>query len=154
MTAFLKMHGLGNDFAIFDARTFSIPLDMATAKAIADRRRGIGCDQVIVMEPAKGANAFMRIFNADGGDRFDKNRSWQNGPTEVGIRANAQGFDLNRDYVKAEAPETRASLAAFNRWDPDVFVDLHTTDGSFHGYALTYSPSLWPGADPYTRDSI
>ena len=68
MTAFLKMHGLGNDFAIFDARTFSIPLDMATAKAIADRRRGIGCDQVIVMEPAKGANAFMRIFNADGGE--------------------------------------------------------------------------------------
>ncbi len=68
MTAFLKMHGLGNDFAIFDARTFPIPLDAATAKAIADRRRGIGCDQVIVMEPAKGANAFMRIFNADGGE--------------------------------------------------------------------------------------
>ena len=68
MTAFLKMHGLGNDFAIFDARTFPIPLDTATARAIADRRRGIGCDQVIVMEPAKGANAFMRIFNADGGE--------------------------------------------------------------------------------------
>jgi len=68
MTAFLKMHGLGNDFAIFDARTFPLALDAASAKAIADRRRGIGCDQVIVMEPAKGANAFMRIFNADGGE--------------------------------------------------------------------------------------
>ena len=69
MTSFLKMHGLGNDFAIFDARTFPVPIDAATAKAVADRRRGIGCDQVIVMEPAKnGAAAFMRIFNADGGE--------------------------------------------------------------------------------------
>jgi diaminopimelate epimerase len=68
MTSFLKMHGLGNDFAIFDARTFPLPVDAKTARAIADRRRGIGCDQVIVMEPAKGANAFMRIFNADGGE--------------------------------------------------------------------------------------
>jgi diaminopimelate epimerase len=68
MTAFLKMHGLGNDFAIFDARAFPLALDAAKARAIADRRRGIGCDQVIVMEPAKGANAFMRIFNADGGE--------------------------------------------------------------------------------------
>src|SRR5215510_8135190 len=68
MTSFLKMHGLGNDFAIFDARTFAVPVDAKTARAIADRRRGIGCDQVIVMEPTKGANAFMRIFNADGGE--------------------------------------------------------------------------------------
>ena len=68
MTSFLKMHGLGNDFAIFDARTFPLALDQAGARAVADRRRGIGCDQVIVMEPAKGANAFMRIFNADGGE--------------------------------------------------------------------------------------
>ena len=69
MTTFLKMHGLGNDFVIFDARIFPLPLDPITAKAIADRKRGIGCDQVIVMEPAKnGAGAFMRIFNADGGE--------------------------------------------------------------------------------------
>jgi hypothetical protein len=97
------------------------------------------------------------IYNADGNERFapqSVNRTEQNGPELVGQRPNGQGLDLNRDYVKAEAPETRASLAAFNRWDPDVFVDLHTTDGSFHGYALTYAPSLWPGADPYTRDSI
>jgi murein tripeptide amidase MpaA len=97
------------------------------------------------------------IYNADGNERFASqsvNRTEQNGPEWVGQRPNGQGLDLNRDYVKAEAPETRASLAAFNRWDPDVFVDLHTTDGSFHGYALTYAPSLWPGADPYTRDSL
>ena len=75
----------------------------------------------------------------------------------MGQRPNAQRLDLNRDYVKAEAPETRASLAAFEKWDPDVFVDLHTTDGSFHGYALTYAPSLNPAArdaGAYTRDSL
>jgi len=100
------------------------------------------------------------IYNADGNERFASqsvNRTEQNGPEMVGIRANAQSLDLNRDYVKAEAPETRASLAMFSRWDPDVFVDLHTTDGSFHGYALTYSPSLSPAAvfgGVYARDSL
>ncbi|MDQ6635696.1 MAG: M14 family metallopeptidase, partial [Gemmatimonadota bacterium] len=96
------------------------------------------------------------IYNADGNERVgpqDRQRTEQNGPELVGQRPNAQGLDLNRDYVKAEAPETRASLAMFNTWDPDVFVDLHTTDGSFHGYALTYSPSLNPAAPlgDYTR---
>ena len=102
----------------------------------------------------------MPIYNADGNERFGPqavNRTEQNGPEMVGQRPNAQRLDLNRDYMKAEAPETRASLAAFEKWDPDVFVDLHTTDGSFHGYALTYSPSLNPAArdaGAYTRDSL
>jgi murein tripeptide amidase MpaA len=99
------------------------------------------------------------IYNADGNERWGAQaaqRSAQNGPERVGQRANAQGLDLNRDYIKAEAPETRASLAAFEEWDPDVFVDLHTTNGSYHGYALTYSPSLYPGlpAALLARDSL
>ncbi len=98
-------------------------------------------------------------YNADGNEKFasqEVNRTEQNGPERVGVRANGQGLDLNRDYIKAEAPETRASLAMFNRWDPDVFVDLHTTDGSFHGYALTYAPPLNPAGllGWYARDSI
>ena len=98
-------------------------------------------------------------YNADGNEKFasqELNRGAQNGPAWVGQRANGQGLDLNRDYVKAEAPETRASLAMFNKWDPDIFVDLHTTDGSFHGYALTYAPPLNPAAPlgVFTRDSI
>lgn len=69
MTAFLKMHGLGNDFAVFDARDGSLVLDEATAKAVADRRFGIGCDQVIVIgRGVNGADATMRILNADGGE--------------------------------------------------------------------------------------
>ena len=100
------------------------------------------------------------VYNADGNDHFGPqavNRTEQNGPERVGERANAQHLDLNRDFVKAEAPETRLTLAMFQTWDPDVFVDLHTTDGSFHGYALTYAPSLNPAAmftGPYTRDSL
>jgi hypothetical protein len=99
------------------------------------------------------------IYNADGNERFgpqERQRSEQNGPELVGQRPNAQGLDLNRDYVKAEAPETRASLAMFAAWNPDVFVDLHTTDGSFHGYALTYSPSLNPAAPlgDFTRELL
>lgn len=89
------------------------------------------------------------IYNADGNEKWgpqERQRGAQNGPEQVGQRPNAQGFDLNRDYIKAEAPETRASLAMFNRWDPHLFMDLHTTNGSYHGYALTYSPSLHPGS--------
>ena len=99
------------------------------------------------------------IYNVDGNERTAsqaRNRGEQNGPEIVGERANGQGLDLNRDYVKAEAPETRASLAMFAAWDPDVFVDLHTTNGSYHGYALTYSPSLHPAAPlgAYTHDIL
>jgi Zinc carboxypeptidase len=89
------------------------------------------------------------VYNADGNENIAPqtiNRTEQNGPVLVGTRANAMGLDLNRDYTKAEAPETRAALSAFVAWDPDMFVDLHTTDGSYHGYALTYAPSLHPGA--------
>ena len=89
------------------------------------------------------------IYNADGNERFGpqaRQRSEQQGPELVGQRPNAAGLDLNRDYIKAEAPETYGSLRMFERWNPDVFVDLHTTDGSLHGYALTYSPSLNPAA--------
>jgi hypothetical protein len=99
------------------------------------------------------------IYNADGNERFGpqaRQRSEQQGPELVGQRPNAAGLDLNRDYIKAEAPETRASLRMFALWNPDVFVDLHTTDGSLHGYALTYSPSLNPASPlgDYTRELL
>jgi diaminopimelate epimerase len=69
MTQFRKMHGLGNDFVVFDARKQPLALDSATARAIADRRFGIGCDQVIVIEPGHGKfDAVMKIQNADGGE--------------------------------------------------------------------------------------
>jgi hypothetical protein len=98
------------------------------------------------------------IYNIDGNEDLGpqaRNRPEQNGPELIGRRPNAAGRDLNRDYMKAEAPETRASLAMFNAWNPDVFVDLHTTNGSMHGYALTYSPPLNPASPlgPLARDT-
>ncbi|MBK1697076.1 diaminopimelate epimerase [Rhodovibrio salinarum] len=68
--AFTKMHGLGNDFVVVDARTLPFALDDATARRIADRRTGVGCDQLIVLEPATDprAHLLMRIRNSDGGE--------------------------------------------------------------------------------------
>ena len=65
---FRKMHGLGNDFVIFDARREPLEIDGARARAIADRRTGIGCDQLILLEPSDRADVRMRIWNADGGE--------------------------------------------------------------------------------------
>jgi len=69
-TAFVKMHGLGNDFVVLDARADAIRLDDKAARAIADRHRGVGCDQLLILEPprAPGADVFMRIRNADGSE--------------------------------------------------------------------------------------
>jgi diaminopimelate epimerase len=65
---FLKMHGLGNDFVVFDAREAPLEMDGARARAVADRRTGVGCDQLIVLEPSEKADVRMRIWNADGGE--------------------------------------------------------------------------------------
>jgi hypothetical protein len=89
------------------------------------------------------------IYNADGNEKISlNNRTAQNGPIGgVGTRENAKGFDLNRDYMKLETPEANALVGLFNRWDPHLTVDLHTTNGSYHGYHLTYAPTLNPNAD-------
>ena len=74
---------------------------------------------------------FVPIFNIDGAERFGPgNRPNQRGPEEMGFRATAQNLNLNRDYVKAEAPEMQAMLGLLDAWDPLVYVDLHTTDGA------------------------
>ena len=65
---FRKMNGLGNDFVMLDARAHPLALKAAQIAAIADRNGGIGCDQVIALEPSDFADVFMRIWNADGGE--------------------------------------------------------------------------------------
>lgn len=104
----------------------------------------------------------LPIYNIDGNEQFgpqSRHRAHQLGPEQVGVRANGQGLDLNRDYVKLEAHETQAAMKQlFTRWDPDVFLDLHATNGTLHGYHLTYSPPLHPDVEPallaYTRDEL
>jgi hypothetical protein len=90
------------------------------------------------------------IYNADGNEKINvMNRTAQNGPLGgVGVRENSKGLDLNRDYMKLESPEAQSMVRLFNRWDPHLTVDLHTTNGSYHGYHLTYSIPLNPTIDP------
>lgn len=79
-------------------------------------------------------------FNADGANRVGTaHRPGQNGPElGCGRRENAQELDLNRDFIKLESPEVRALVSWARRWDPDVFIDTHTTNGSRHRYLLTF----------------
>ena len=89
-------------------------------------------------------------YNADGNEKVSPaNRTAQNGPINgVGTRENSKGLDLNRDHMKLDSAEARSLVGMMNRWDPHVSVDLHTTNGSYHAYHLTYSPTLNPNADP------
>jgi hypothetical protein len=74
---------------------------------------------------------FVPVFNVDGHERFGAwNRPNQVGPEAMGWRVTAQNFNLNRDYVKADAPEMQAMLALENAWDPIATIDLHVTDGA------------------------
>ena len=74
---------------------------------------------------------FVPVFNIDGHERFKEwNRPNQRGPVEMGWRTTAQNLNLNRDYVKADAPEMQAMLALVNAWDPLAYVDLHVTNGA------------------------
>lgn len=100
------------------------------------------------------------LFNADGNERVDiRNRRRQHGPMGgMGTRSNAMGLDLNRDQMKLDAPESRSLVKLYNDYDPHISVDLHTTNGTHHGYHLTYAPPLHPSTpaevDGFLRDSL
>jgi hypothetical protein len=89
------------------------------------------------------------IYNADGNERVSlTNRPGQLGPIGgMGQRPNAMQLDLNRDHIKLESPEARSQALLLRRYDPHVAMDLHTTDGSVHGYHLTYAEPLHPATD-------
>jgi hypothetical protein len=86
------------------------------------------------------------IYNADGNERIRlAERPLQNGPLGgVGRRPNAQDLDLNRDHIKLESPEARSLARLLTAYDPHLGVDLHTTNGTYHAYQLTYAPPLHP----------
>lgn len=82
---------------------------------------------------------FVPNYSADSNDQMGpQNRPGQVGPKVMGRRANPQRLDLNRDFVKLEAPETRALVGLINKANPHLFIDCHTTNGSKHRYPLTY----------------
>jgi len=101
------------------------------------------------------------LFNPDGNEKISPaNRTYQNGPVNgVGVRHNGQLLDLNRDGMKAESPEVRGVITnVFNRWDPSVFMDCHTTNGSYHVEPVTFTWMVNPNGDRslinYMRDKM
>ena len=89
------------------------------------------------------------IYNVDGHERVSAyNRINQNGPEKTGWRTQARNLNLNRDYMKADAPETRAFLKLWSRWLPDLFVDTHVTDGADFQYDTTYGIDTGPDVFP------
>lgn len=101
------------------------------------------------------------LINPDGNQKISAlNRTSQNGPVNgVGIRYNGQVLDLNRDAMKAESPEIKGVIEnVFNRWDPSIFMDCHTTDGSFHVEPVTFTWIVNPNGSTslisYMRDRM
>jgi len=97
------------------------------------------------------------IYNADGNDKLDsRNRRSQHGsPKRVGERRSGEGHDLNRDAIKAEALETKGLIKnCLIKWDPILLLDMHTTNGSWHGYSLTYAPTYTQTAHPGPRTYV
>jgi hypothetical protein len=91
---------------------------------------------------------YIPVFSVDGHENTSPyHRINQDGPASQGFRGQSQYLNLNRDYLKADAPEMRAWLALWNRWLPDFLIDVHTTDGADYQYDLT-----WYTEDPHKLD--
>ena len=118
---FIKMHGLGNDFVVLDARQRNIGLGGAHARAIADRRLGIGCDQLLVIDPPENgqgngaADVFMRIFNADGAEAEACGN---------GTRCVAQLVMAEKETAEARIETKAGMLTAVRAEDGDIAVDV------------------------------
>ena len=111
-------------------------------RSVAKGERPLWLDSVVLL--------INPIYNADGNERVNlRNRGRQNGPVGgMGQRHNAQDFDLNRDCTKLETSEARSLARMMTEYDPHVAIDLHTTDGSAHGFYLTYQTSVSPNTSP------
>ncbi|MEX0964484.1 MAG: M14 family metallopeptidase [Pseudohongiellaceae bacterium] len=112
-------------------------------------KQALLANQIILLLP---------VYNSDGNDQMttDSRPSQEGSPLQAGQRT-AHGYDLNRDGMIVDTIETAALYRnVIQRWDPDVFVDLHTTNGTWHGYSLTYAPSYHTagqaGPSDYTSD--
>jgi murein tripeptide amidase MpaA len=111
--------------------------------AITKSRAGLLKDTILL---------FVPIYNVDGHEMASPyNRINQNGPDEMGWRGTSANLNLNRDYMKADAPETRAFLRLWNEWKPDFFFDLHVTDGADFQYNITYEYAHFQEVSPHIK---
>lgn len=135
---FIKIHGLGNDFVVIDRRETPIAVDSALAAALADRHRGIGCDQVILLDNAADADLGMRIFNADGGEV----EACGNATRAVGLLAG-----------RAVRIATRAGILAADPMGDEVRVDMGRPGFAWEAIPLAYAmdtlamPVAWEELD-------
>jgi hypothetical protein len=130
-----------------ELRAIGKPAVLIMANIHAGEVEGKEACQMLIREVANGRLAglldhqvilVIPIFNADGNDKLGKNRQ-DNGPEVAGVRYNGQSLDLNRDYTKLESPEVGALVRLFNTWNPVLFVDMHTTNGSYHREPVSYT---------------
>jgi hypothetical protein len=92
---------------------------------------------------------FVPILNVDGHERSSPyNRINQRGPENMGWRTNARNLNLNRDYTKLDTPEIRAMIEVINSWKPDLYLDIHVTDGVDYQYDITWGGQPGPGYSP------
>ncbi|HPW67291.1 MAG TPA: M14 family zinc carboxypeptidase [Salinivirgaceae bacterium] len=129
-----KVHNSGNAVLIIQANIHAGEPDGNDAGMLLIKR--------MIAEKSYPHNVtilFLPVVNPDGLARFGAyNRINQNGPEEVGWRVTAQNLDLNRDFIKADAPEMQYWLKMYNTWMPDFFIDCHVTDGADFQYVITY----------------
>ncbi len=93
---------------------------------------------------------FVPILNVDGHERTSAfNRVNQRGPSNMGWRTNAENLNLNRDYTKLETLELKALIETINEWQPDLYYDVHVTDGEDYQYDITYGFNRPYGASPF-----
>jgi hypothetical protein len=136
-----------------EARTRGLPVVLAQGGIHAGEIDGKDAGFALVRDLLQGKAGkglldrqvllFVPVFNVDGHENFRAwNRPNQRGPEQMGFRATAQRYNLNRDYVKADSSEMRAMLALVNQWDPLATLDLHVTDGAKfrHDISITGEP--------------
>ena len=150
-----RAHKHGKAIVLVQAGIHSGEIDGKDAGLILIREMAISRERVNLLDHV--TLVFIPIYNVDGHEHVRAyNRVNQDGPENAGFRANAAALNLNRDYMKADAPETRAWLSLWNRWDPDFFVDCHVTDGADYPYVVTFHVETFANADPgvgsWTRD--
>jgi hypothetical protein len=155
----LAVFGDVTDGSAAAARSSGATRVLVFANIHAGEVAGKEAAQVLAREMARGlrdrwADSLIilvaPIYNADGNEQIGlRNRPRQHGPVAgMGRRPNARGLDLNRDNAKLESAEARALSRLVQEYDPHVALDLHTTNGTFHAYHLTYAPPLHPSTDP------
>lgn len=143
------------------ARSFGKEVILINANIHAGEVEGKEASLMLIRELVQGKHdellrnqvvLFIPIFNPDGNEKMAKGNRRDNGPEKAGVRYNGQGLDLNRDFIKQESPEVKGLVAVLRKWDPVLFVDMHTTDGSYHRHVVTWMPQIAPWTDPEIMD--